>query len=80
MDRNQYFGTDKIWRGYTSANALGRIVATHKLQSHLPGSQQSIKEIGVANTAIYFHDGRALATCKSGLPMRILLPELATAV
>ena len=49
------------------------------LPSHLPGSQQSIKKIGVANTAIYFHDDRALATCKIGPPMRILLPELASA-
>ncbi|KAL8835782.1 MAG: hypothetical protein Q9170_003176 [Blastenia crenularia] len=49
------------------------------LRSHLPGSQKSIKKIGVANTALYFHDGRALATCESGPPMRIKLPELATA-
>ncbi|KAL8867679.1 MAG: hypothetical protein Q9174_005506, partial [Haloplaca sp. 1 TL-2023] len=49
------------------------------IRSHLPGSQQSIKKIGVANTAIYFHDGRALATCESGPPMRIRLPDLATA-
>lgn len=49
------------------------------LPSHLPGSQQSIKKIGVANTAIYFHDDRALTTCESGPPTRILLPELATA-
>ena len=49
------------------------------LLSHLPGSQKSIKKIGVANTAIYYHDGRALATCESGPPMRIKLPELATA-
>ncbi|KAL8640361.1 MAG: hypothetical protein Q9228_002703 [Teloschistes exilis] len=47
--------------------------------SHLPGSQKAIKKIGVANTAIYYHDGRALATCESGPPMRVQLPELGTA-
>lgn len=46
--------------------------------SHLPGSQQIIKKISVANTAILYHDGRALATCESGVPMRILLPGLET--
>ncbi|KAL9596019.1 MAG: hypothetical protein Q9219_006070 [cf. Caloplaca sp. 3 TL-2023] len=47
--------------------------------SHLPGSDKSIKKIGVANTALYYHDGRALATCESGPPMRIQLPEFGTA-
>ena len=46
--------------------------------SHLPGSQQAIKKISVANTAFYYHDGRALATCESGPPMRIELPSLET--
>ncbi|KAL8872577.1 MAG: hypothetical protein Q9174_001811 [Haloplaca sp. 1 TL-2023] len=46
------------------------------LLSHLPGSLQSIKKISVANTAILYHDGRALATCESGPPMRIALPRL----
>lgn len=46
--------------------------------SHLPISPQKIKRISVANTAIYFHDGRALATCESGPPMRIQLPGLKT--
>lgn len=46
--------------------------------SHLPGSPQAIKKISVANTAILYHDGRALATCESGPPMRILLPTLGT--
>lgn len=46
--------------------------------SHLPGSQHSIKKISVANTALYYHDGRALATCESGPPMRIELPGLGT--
>ncbi|KAL9063516.1 MAG: hypothetical protein Q9161_009429 [Pseudevernia consocians] len=46
--------------------------------SHLPGSQQAIERISVANTSILYHDGRALATCESGPPMRIALPGLET--
>ncbi|KAI9709388.1 MAG: hypothetical protein M1812_007724 [Candelaria pacifica] len=46
------------------------------LLSHLPGSMQAIKKISVANTAIIYHDGRALATCESGPPMRVSLPAL----
>ena len=46
--------------------------------SHLPGSQTVIKRISVANTAVLYHDGRALATCESGPPMRISLPGLET--
>ena len=46
--------------------------------SHLPGSVQAIKKISVANTAFLYHDGRALATCESGPPMRIALPGLET--
>ena len=46
--------------------------------SHLPGSSQSIKKISVANTGILYHDGRALATCESGPPMRVALPGLET--
>ncbi|MCJ1473463.1 hypothetical protein MMC13_002114 [Lambiella insularis] len=46
--------------------------------SHLPGSQQAIRKISVANTAVLYHDGRALATCESGPPMRIALPGLET--
>ena len=46
--------------------------------SHLPGSQQAIKRISVANTSIIYHDGRALATCESGPPLRISLPDLRT--
>ena len=48
------------------------------LLSHLPGSKQAIKKISVANTALLFHDGRALATCESGPPMRVALPRLET--
>ncbi|KAK5465320.1 hypothetical protein LTS15_001883 [Exophiala xenobiotica] len=46
--------------------------------SRLPGSVQAIKKISVANTGILFHDGRALATCESGPPMRVSLPGLET--
>ena len=46
--------------------------------SHLSGSQAVIRRISVANTAIYYHDGRALATCESGPPMRFALPGLET--
>ena len=48
------------------------------LLSNLWGSQQVIKKISVANTAILYHDGRALATCESGPPMRVQLPGLET--
>jgi len=46
--------------------------------SNFPGSQQVIKKISVANTGLLFHDGRALATCESGPPMRVSLPGLET--
>lgn len=46
--------------------------------SRLPDSAQAIKKISVANTGILFHDGRALATCESGPPMRVSLPGLET--
>lgn len=46
--------------------------------SRLPGSEQTIKKISVANTSIIFHDGRALATCESGPPIRVQLPSLET--
>lgn len=48
------------------------------IMSYLPGSQHAIKRISVANTGILFHDGRALATCESGPPMRVTLPDLET--
>ena len=48
------------------------------LLSRLPGSLQAIQRISVANTGVLFHDGRALATCESGPPMRIMLPGLET--
>jgi carotenoid cleavage dioxygenase-like enzyme len=46
--------------------------------SRLPGSRWPIKKISVANTSVLFHDGRALATCESGPPMRVQLPDLTT--
>jgi carotenoid cleavage dioxygenase-like enzyme len=46
--------------------------------SNLPGAKQALKKLSVANTALLFHDGRALATCESGPPMRIQLPGLET--
>jgi len=46
--------------------------------SYLPGSQFAIRKISVANTGILYHDGRALATCESGPPMRVALPGLET--
>lgn len=46
--------------------------------SHLAGSWQPIKRVSVANTNVIYHDGRALATCESGPPIRIQLPGLET--
>ena len=46
--------------------------------SRLPGSERTIKKISVANTSVLYHDGRALATCESGPPIRIQLPSLET--
>ena len=46
--------------------------------SHLTGSCQPIRRISVANTSVVYHDGRALATCESGPPIRIQLPGLET--
>lgn len=44
--------------------------------SKMPGSPYNIRKISVANTSIMYHDGRALATCESGPPMRVQLPSL----
>ncbi|KAI1115686.1 retinal pigment epithelial membrane protein [Nemania sp. NC0429] len=46
--------------------------------SRLPGSRRAVKKISVANTGMVYHDGRALATCESGPPMRFQLPNLET--
>lgn len=47
------------------------------LLSRLPG-RPTIRKISVANTNVIFHDGRALATCESGPPLRFSLPSLET--
>ncbi|KAF2679438.1 carotenoid oxygenase [Lentithecium fluviatile CBS 122367] len=71
----------------TLVNPLARLIvivwsifraAILVLLSHFPGSQQVIKRISVANTSILYHDGRALATCESGPPIRVQLPGLET--
>ena len=46
--------------------------------SRLPGSERTVKKISVANTSVLYHDGRALATCESGPPLRVQLPSLNT--
>jgi carotenoid cleavage dioxygenase-like enzyme len=48
------------------------------LRSFLGDSPKAVKKISVANTSIIYHDGRALATCESGPPMRVSLPDLQT--
>lgn len=45
--------------------------------SRLPG-RWAIHRISVANTNVVYHDGRALATCESGPPLRFSLPSLET--
>ncbi|KAI1358971.1 retinal pigment epithelial membrane protein [Xylaria arbuscula] len=57
--------------------AVGRAILLIVL-SRLPGSRRVIKKISVANTGVIYHDGRALATCESGPPMRFQLPGLET--
>lgn len=37
-----------------------------------------IKRIGTANTSLFHHDGRVLATNEIGPPMRVFLPSLKT--
>ncbi|KAF1913522.1 carotenoid oxygenase [Ampelomyces quisqualis] len=49
------------------------VILTHCSRTHT-----AIKRISVANTSILFHDGRALATCESGPPIRVTLPNLET--
>lgn len=47
------------------------------LLSRLPG-RPAIRKISVANTNVLYYDGRALATCESGPPLRFALPSLET--
>ncbi|PWN42433.1 carotenoid oxygenase [Ceraceosorus guamensis] len=57
------------------------------LLTWLPGSGSSaveeherrLKRISVANTSVWFHDGKAFAGCESGPPLRVLLPGMETA-
>lgn len=37
-----------------------------------------IRRIGVANVNVVYHDGRFLALCETGPPMRVTLPDLKT--
>lgn len=46
--------------------------------SRLSGLRYHISKISVANTSVLFHDGRALALCESGPPLRFALPGLET--
>ncbi|KAK4189056.1 retinal pigment epithelial membrane protein [Podospora australis] len=46
--------------------------------SWLPGSRSVVRKTNVANTAVIYHDGRALALCESGPPLRFALPGLET--
>ena len=64
----------------TLFQVMGAIMRTVMLviMSHLPGSTQKIKKISVGNTNVLYHDGRALATCESGPPIRVALPGLET--
>lgn len=48
------------------------------LRSCLKHPSSAIKKISVANTNVIYHDGRVLATCESGPPMRVSLPSLDT--
>ncbi|TPX09699.1 uncharacterized protein E0L32_009038 [Thyridium curvatum] len=48
------------------------------LLSHMTPRTYPIKKISVANTGLVYHDGRALATCESGPPLRLSLPDLKT--
>lgn len=59
-----------VWRIFRAACLV--------LISHFPGSGQAVTRISVANTSILYHDGRALATCESGPPIRVQLPGLET--
>lgn len=46
--------------------------------SHINKYIPSIRKFSVANTAVVYHDKRALATCQTGPPIRIQLPNLET--
>lgn len=48
------------------------------LLSRVSRARYAINKISVANTSVVFHDGRALALCESGPPLRFALPGLET--
>nr|WDW19271.1 putative carotenoid oxygenase [Penicillium meliponae] len=48
------------------------------LWSHIRYPFIAIRTISAANTAVLFHDRRALATCQTGPPMTVQLPGLET--
>lgn len=54
------------------------VVLSHLATSLARRQSHAVTKISVANTSIVYHDGRALATCESGPPMRVLLPSLDT--
>ncbi|KAG8156997.1 hypothetical protein KVR01_013219 [Diaporthe batatas] len=62
---------------FTILWAIVRTIAL-VLLSHLSRSRYPIKKISVANTSVMYHDGRALALCESGPPLRFALPGLET--
>ncbi|KAK4048665.1 hypothetical protein OIV83_004635 [Microbotryomycetes sp. JL201] len=57
--------------------AITRAVALSAL-SYAFKTRQAVQRISVANTAVTFHDGRALATCESGPMAWFRLPSLET--
>lgn len=42
------------------------------------GARSRLGKISVANTSVYYHDGKILAACESGPPIRVCLPEMET--
>lgn len=48
------------------------------LISFLSRTRYPVRKISVANTSVMYHDGRALALCESGPPLRFSLPSLET--
>ncbi|KAF3389196.1 Carotenoid 9,10 [Penicillium rolfsii] len=46
--------------------------------SFISPEKHQIRKISVANTAVLYHDKRVLATCQTGPPMRVQLPNLDT--
>ncbi|KAI1089417.1 carotenoid oxygenase [Rostrohypoxylon terebratum] len=66
--------------GASLANMIVAVLRTLVLVflSNCPGSRKAVKRISVANTGVLYHDGRALATCESGPPIRFQLPGLET--